>query len=106
VEPLAVEGIVATFGFHPERIEAHRSEVLVFLSEVSPDFLSTGGGGMSFLNLCMDRHGHQWGEHRNMEQLVCLPIGLKLGSYLMPRDLWSAFPGGMPYVCFTLQEAA
>lgn len=46
---------------------------------------------------CLFRDGEQWGEHRNIEQLLVLGIGTKQAKMLMPRDTWAALPGGMPY---------
>ncbi len=68
-----------------------------FLLALPDSFQASGGGGMSFLNACMDRNGVQWGEHRDIEQLFCLGTALKLCSLCLPRDMWDALPGGMPY---------
>lgn len=98
---LVVDGIVRKFGLHPERLESHRQEVKDILREMPRQFFKVnGGGGWSFLNLCNDKNGNQWGEHLHMEALVVLAIGLKLGRYCLPRNMWNVFPGGMPYVEF------
>lgn len=86
------------FGFHPGRLESHREQVKAMLAELDDSFQAKGGGGMSFLNACMTKDGEQWGEHRNMEQLFVLGIGLGLAKWLSDRSLWRAMPGGMPYV--------
>lgn len=94
-----VEGILANFGFHPERLEKHRQEIIELLNELEDSFKEGSGGGMSFLQACNDKHGNQWTDlHRVMEQLFCLGIGIDKAQYLMPRELWSALPGGMPYI--------
>lgn len=90
-------GVISNFGFHPARLEAHRAEVAEMLQELRDDFQEAKGGGMSFLNMCIDRHGNHWGEHPNMEQLCALAIGLGLGRYIFPREMWPALPGGVPY---------
>ncbi len=97
-----VEAIMQKWSFHPERLECHRQEVIDLLKLMNPAFLKSGGGGWSFLNMCMDKDDRQWGEHRNMEELIVLAIGLKLGSFQFPRDMWDALPGGMPYVVFDI----
>ncbi len=98
---IKVEGIMDSFGFHPERLESHRLEVLDWISQLPPEFLKSGGGGWSFLNLCNRADGQQWADdHKTMQALCCLAIGLDLGRWLLLRDFWSAFPGGMPYVQF------
>lgn len=107
VGAVIVEGITNRFGFNPDRLHRYKEEIREILN-MMPDEFHTGegkGGGMSFLNLCMTKDGHQWGEHRNMEQLICLAIGLDMGKYCMPRMMWGMFPGGMPYVTFTTEES-
>lgn len=97
-EPVLAEGITCTVGFHPGRIERHRKEVKGMLEGLPLQFRSTEGGGWSFLNACNDRNEVQWtGLHKWMEQLFQLGIGLGLAKCLMPREMWSELPGGMPY---------
>ena len=96
-DPVLVSGVVIRIGFHKERLESHREEVKAMLSELPLDFQPNGGGGSSFLNMCMDKFGNQWGEHRNMDELCALAIGLGLGGFPMGREFWSALPGGVPY---------
>jgi len=93
-----VQGIISRIGFHPGRLESHREEVKALLAELEDSFHEEKGGGWSFLNACMTKDGEQWGEHQNMEQLFALGIGLKLARWVMPREMWSSLPGGMPYV--------
>ena len=97
-------GIVLMYAFHPERIKAHKEEIRALLNEMPDDFHRRKGGGMSFLNLCVDKHGVHWAEHRTMDTLVCLGIAAGMASYCFPRDMWSMFPGGMPYVVFDTTE--
>jgi hypothetical protein len=95
---IEVEGILNRFGFHPVRLESHRDEVAAMLAELPTEFQRSGGGGWSFLNACMDRHGNQWtGLHRTMDCLFCLGMGLGLAQCQLPRDYWAVLPGGMPY---------
>lgn len=102
VEIVEIEGIVNKFGLHRERLEKHRAEVAGILNELPDPFHAKKGGGMSFLNACVDKNDVQWGEHRNIEALVVLGIGLGLVRYSMPRAIWNVLPGGMPY--FTINE--
>ena len=95
-----VEGVMKTFAFNPKQIEAHREEIASLIRQTPTEFHKSGGGGMSFLNLCVRADGVQWGEHHHIECLVCLAKACGLGSYLLSRDMWQAFPGGMPYVQF------
>jgi hypothetical protein len=98
---VVITGIVRTFGFHRERLEASRSEIEKLIREVvTDDFLNDRGNGASFLNLCVDRKGVQWGEHASMEILLCLAMGLQIAGYCLPREFWSVLPGGMPFIWF------
>lgn len=95
------EGIIHTYGFHPQRLESHRDEIYEMLAELPDQFWHSRGGGWSFLQACEDRHGELWtGVHWTMEQLICMGIGLGLAQWLGPRKLWAAHPGGMPYLEF------
>lgn len=97
-DAVIADGITCTFGFHPKRLSEQRELIRDMLKEMPSDFQKDGGGGTSFLNLCMDRNGNHWAEHSTMAQLVALGIGVGMASYPMPRSMWSVLPGGMPYV--------
>lgn len=104
-----VDGIVCKYAFHPERLEQHRTDVATMLAGLDDSFMSTGGGGMSFLQACVDREGNHWAEHPTMGLLFALGMGLGLVSYTMPREMWTILPGGMPYLTIDstkLAEAA
>ena len=95
---VVVEGITSKFGFHPERLEKHRDEIVKWLKALPHQFCRSSGGGWSFLNACNQENGVQWtGLHKRMEQLFCLGIALGLVKSIMPREKWSSLPGGMPY---------
>lgn len=98
--PIVGDGIVRQFGFHPGRIEERRAVVVELISRLDPAFLSSGGGGMSFLNLCVDKDGNHWAEHQTCGELCALATALKLASFPMPRFMWPTLPGSMPYVTF------
>ncbi len=97
------EGITQNVGFHPERLESHRAEIEEMLDELPDEFKESGGGGISFLNACNDKLGNQWtGLHQRMEQLLQLGIAIGKVKCLIPREMWSALPGGMPYYTVTV----
>ena len=98
LEPVEVKGVVNNFGFHPKRLAIHKDQITELLQELPPEFFQDSGGGWTFLNACVDKHGNQWGEHQNIEQLFCLGIGLGMVKYQLPREMWAVLPGGMPYV--------
>jgi hypothetical protein len=99
--PVVVEGILHNMGFHPERLASHKQEIAELLAELPDEFQPAdqgGGGGMSFLNMCMDKHGNQWtGLHLRQEQLCLLAIGTGQGQWCLPKEMWSILPGAMPY---------
>ncbi len=98
---ILAKGIIHSFGFHPKRLKDHYTEIVKELSSLPKEFYSGSGGGWSFMNMCNDNNGVQWGEHINMEQLVCLGIALNLVEEQMPgmRDI---LPGGVPYYVVNL----
>ncbi len=95
---LDIDGVRSHVGFHPDRVQQYKSRIEYFLSEIHPDFSSQEAGGTSFVNLPFDKEGTQWGEHQNADELLILGLAIDRFEYLMPREIWSALPGGMPYI--------
>lgn len=93
-----IDGIVTKYALHPDRLKSHIEEITNLLSELPDAFQAKVGGGWTFLNAREDKHGNQWGQHQDMEALFCLGIGIGKAQWLLPRDMWQVFPGGMPYV--------
>src|SRR4051812_32200227 len=94
-----VEGIVNRYAFHPTRIMQNADAIGEMLAESPDEFQASKGGGWSFLNACMDRHGTQWtGLHQQQERVFALGIAAGKARWLMPREMWKVLPGGMPYV--------
>jgi hypothetical protein len=92
-------GVATAIGFHPQRTEQHRQDVIDML-ECLPDTFKASSGGWTFLNMCVDKKNVQWtGEHRVMDQLVCLGVALDLLE-LTPRSMNAMLPGGVPYVVY------
>lgn len=104
LEPVVGKGIVRDFGFHPLRLLTYKTEVMDMLKQLPDSFMESKGGGMSSLNACMTKDGEQWGEHTNMEQLFALGNAMGIVKYPMPKDMWHALPGGMPYVTIIDKE--
>lgn len=94
---MIVKGIVHSFVFDPARLTPLKSKIDALLDQMPAEFHANRGGGWSFLNFCMDNTGRQWGEHVDMEALICLGIGVGSAKWLM-QDLASTLPGGVPYV--------
>lgn len=99
-----VEGVMTTFGFHPDRLETHREEVRDWLSQLDDNFMKDKGGGWSFTQVPFTKSGEQWGEQRDAQNLLVLGEGLGLVKNQMPREIWEALPGGMPYYSINLEE--
>jgi hypothetical protein len=94
-DPIIVEGIMATFGLHPDRVRAASDEIKSWLQELPEEFQK----GWSFLNLCVTKDGQQWtGLHMICEQLMVLGMAIGKIKYCVPREMWSVLPGGMPYI--------
>lgn len=96
-----IDGIAFRVRFDRAKLASHAELILAMLLELPLKFREStapDGGGWSFLNACDDRHSRQWtGLHRSMSELFCLGMGLGLVRCLVPREMWEALPGGMPY---------
>lgn len=103
---VCVDGIVQKLGFHPERLEKHRPDVKELLTGLHESFYKNIGGGMTFMNLCVDASDDLWGSQRDAESLVLLGLALNMVQYCMPRSLWRSLPGGVPYVVISLDGFA
>lgn len=100
---LLVEGLVRNFGFSPKKIEENTPEIVKLLNELPETFRENSGGGWSFLMASQDKHGNHWGEHRNIEELMCLGIAAGKVRYVIEdREMWKLFPGGVPH--FVIME--
>jgi hypothetical protein len=99
-------GVMANLGFHAIRLEETREKVVAMIDQLPTEFLPSaegGGGGWSFLNLCMTKDGTQWGEHVNCDELIVISNALGLCD-MTPRFMWQALPGGVPYIEFRKEK--
>jgi hypothetical protein len=96
-----VQGIVHTANFAMTELERRHVEIAGMLAQLPNEFQpheTGGGGGWSFLNACMDRDGNQWtGLHLTMEKLVLLGMATDQVAWCLPREMWRALPGELPY---------
>jgi hypothetical protein len=99
-----IEGVVRTFVLDKAKLESHKDEIVTMLRELPETFFRGTGDGYTFLNLCMTKHGQQWGEQPDCEALCVLAFGIGVGAWVMPRNMWSILPGSVPYVCFDLTD--
>ena len=104
---VVAEGILHTYAFRPEKIAEHDPELRLMVGDLPSEFIAAstgGGGGWSFLNLCMTADGEQWtGFHLMQERFLCLCIAAGIARILVPRELWEAMPGNVPYVVFSAE---
>lgn len=85
--------------FRADRIAEHRDEIAAMLNALPDGFHADKGGGMSFLNACVDRTGRQWCDtHATVGMLVALGIATGMLAFAAPRSMWRVLPGGMPYL--------
>lgn len=90
-------GVMGGFCFLTSKLNENLADIESMLKDLPPEFMKSSGGGMSFLNACMTKDGEHWAEHPTIEELICLGMGVKLVEFVMPREMWSILPGGMPY---------
>lgn len=84
--------------FDKSKIEENKDKILELLMNLRKEFRQSEGGGYSFLAACDNIDGDQWtGKHLTMEKLFALGIAANLVDTLVPREMWNALPGGMPY---------
>ena len=96
---LKVPGITGYYLFDKRKLESHRKQIIEWLNELPDEFHKDKGGGWSFLNACNTKDGVQWTDfHLRMEQLFAMAFGLELARFQLPREMWTMFPGGMPYI--------
>lgn len=93
------QGVMMKVRFNPERLKESEPAIIEMLNDLPDDFKKTGGGGMSFLNMCNDKDGNQWADlHKTMDELVALGNATGKLSFLMPKEMWDVLHGGMPYL--------
>lgn len=96
---LKVEGVAIKVSFDPEKIKEKEKDIISLLNQLPDDFKQSGGGGMSFLNMCTNNKGVMWtGEQLVVDQLFLLGNAIGKCKFLMPRENWNMFIGGMPYI--------
>ena len=94
-----LKGVCIEVAFNREKIAEHEQDIMQMLMQLPKEFHRPGGGGWTFLNMCIDKNGNQWTDyHRTQDKLVCLGRAIGAVEFVMPRDLWKVFSGGMPYI--------
>lgn len=89
------------------KLESHQTEIARILLEQDPKFFKhSEAGGYTFLQLPFDGKGNHWCEQPTALKLCILGLGLGLVEYLLPREVWSALPGGVPYLAIENKKCA
>lgn len=94
---ILVQGVTLNLGFNPAKIAKHSLDIRDMLDQLPANFKHEVGGGWSFLNACMRHDETHWGEHRSVDELLCLGLAAKRVKYTLPREMWYLMPGGVPY---------
>lgn len=98
-DAVIAKGLATNMGFHPDRLESQRENILSMIGELPDTFFEETGGGWSFLNLPTRKDGSLWGEQRDAEVLFLLGLAIGKMRYLIEdRETWKSMPGGVPYV--------
>lgn len=94
-----VDGVKNIYWYNKGKIARYTKEVEDMLMQLPKTFRKSEGGGWSFLNMCMREDDVQWtGLHSTVEKLLCLGIACGKVKFLLPKNMWSILPGGMPYI--------
>ena len=99
---IEIDGIMHKYIFDKGRVDKSKIKIIDLINMMPKEFHEDGGGGWTFLYLHEDKNGNHWGEHRNMEELVCLGISAGVAR-ISPRYMWRMYPGNMPYVIFNVK---
>lgn len=94
---IIVRGVMLNAGLRPDKVEAHKEDILSLLGQLPEEFMQHKGGGSSFLRACMNKEGEQWGEHRVVDTLLCLGLAINRIEFSLPREAWQFLPAGLPY---------
>ena len=93
-----VVSVVHEFFFNSNKLNENSDKIRDMLYQLPENFMKDSGGGWSFLMACNDKNGEQWtGLHLRMEQLFAMGEAIGKVKSLLPRELWKALPGGVPY---------
>ena len=95
---LLAHGLTVAVGLHPDRTEGYADEIHEILLNLPEAFQENTGGGYSFLYMTRDKEDNLCMEQTTAQELLMLGLATGWASLPMPRVLWPALPGGVPYV--------
>lgn len=92
-----VEGYTRDALLDYHSLEYHKKEIIAMLAELPNEFQKSKGGGCSFLQSGIDKNGNQWtGLHMIMEHLLLLGLAIGKIQFVLPKEKWRFFAGGIP----------
>lgn len=92
-----VYGISSSFGFTTAKINEHKEDIHSMLKQLHPTFQHDNGGGWSFIYSTQNDKEDTWGGQNDSQALMCLGIAAGVVTVSLPREMWSALPGSVPY---------
>jgi hypothetical protein len=96
-----VKSVMVNVGFDSAKVDKNKEHIIELLEQLPDNFRkSSESGGWSFLEACMDKDNHQWGEHRSIDELLALGLAIDKIEFLTPREVWCILPGEMPYFVY------
>lgn len=97
-EIIEVDAIEATVRLKKGSLDQYKAEIAAMLDELPAEFRADGGGGWSFVQGAIDKHGRQWAEQMTVLKLFVLGMATGKVTYFADnRELWKAFYAGVPY---------
>ena len=99
---ILIHGAVTIYGFSKDRLLARTDDIKSMISQLPREFFVNGGGGWSLINAVSRADGELWSSQIGADALFCLGRAIGVTKYLMPRDIWSVLPCGMPYFAVNL----
>ena len=85
-----------SFGFHPDRLEANRENIINLCDQLPKEFKEIGG--RSLLCAIVDEDGKsRWGDTSRAVALVALGIAVGKVALTVTEDLWKYLPREMPF---------
>lgn len=100
---IKVDGVVATYLLKEDVLSKYKNDIIDMLHQL-PDKFTEEHQGYSFLEACMTKSEEHWGEHRDIEALMVLGIGIKRVVVPLPKEVWFILPGGVPYFYYTEKD--
>lgn len=96
---IPVSTVTGQFGFDPEKIEKHATDIRQMISQLSSKFDEVNQG---YTFMCLPFKGEndeQWGEQIDGDRLMALGLASGWMKFTFEnREMWKVLPGSVPYV--------